>query len=273
VCFLGFETDPASLSVVDALPTAAPPQPSGLATTRRRPGRERFARSTTGRSFMRLIKTLVILSVGTVATAQYACATTSAITAGTGGSSGTVNTRGVGGASGSTSSGGNGDGAGSSSGAESGSNGSGGAGEDAASDDGSDPAAVDGNCPDSCPGAGENCCLVSMAATVWGICATQSACLARGGGFLACGSPGDCGGADSATPACCLMGAGAIPSTVCTTSCPAGSSPACNVDETTCPNGGAGFQCTPVSPSIPVDALGTCTPSVPGAGGDSGSTE
>jgi hypothetical protein len=224
---------------------------------------------------MRLIKTLVILSVGTVAIALHACATTSAITAGSGGSSGTGNGKGVGDASGSTSSGGaaDGDGAASSSGA--GGSGSGGAGDDdAAGDDGSDPIGVAGNCPDTCPGARENCCLVNMGATVWGICVTQKACLARGGGFIECGSPDDCGGADSATPACCLMGAGAgaFPSTVCTTSCPAGSSPACNVDQASCPNGGAGFHCTQVSASIPLDAIGTCTPSVPGAG-DSGSSD
>ena len=224
---------------------------------------------------MRLIKTLVILSVGTVATALCACATTSAVTAGTGGSSGTGHGNGMDDASESPSSGeaGNGDGAASSSGV--GGSGSGGAGDDADDDDGSDLTGVAGNCPDSCPGAAENCCLVTMGATVWGICVTQRACLARGGGFIECGGPDDCGGADSATPACCLIGAGAgaLPSTICTTSCPAGSSPACNVDETTCPNGGAGFHCAPVSASIPVDAIGTCTPGVPEAGGDSGRTD
>jgi hypothetical protein len=223
---------------------------------------------------MRLIKTLVILSVGTVAIALHACATTSAITAGSGASSGSGNGKGVGDASGSTSSGGaaDGDGAASSSG---GGNGGGGTGDDdAAGDDGSDPTGVEGNCPDTCPGARENCCLVNMGATVWGICVTQKACLARGGGFIECGSPDDCGGADSSTPACCVMGAGAgaFPTTACATSCPAGSSPACNVDQASCPNGGAGFHCTQVSASIPVDAIGTCTPSVPGAG-DSGSSD
>jgi hypothetical protein len=54
----------------------------------------------------------------------------------------------------------------------------------------------------------------------------------------------------------------------------AGSQPACNVDETTCPNGGTGYDCSPISDSIPVDAIGACTPNAAsGVGDDSGSAE
>jgi hypothetical protein len=258
---------------------------------------------------MRSIKVLFTVSVGTLAAALCACATSggtntnggdaassgSSAGGGTGSSNGTGSGNGTGNGSGASSSGagigngasssgagngngasgsgaGNGNGSGSSSGGGGAGSSSNGGGDDAAGDDGGDSTGLEGNCPDTCAGASESCCLVNMAGTVWGICATQAACTAQGGGFLACGSPDDCGGAASATPACCLMGAGAgaVPTTICMASCPAGLSPACNVDGTTCPNGGAGFDCSPVSPSIPVDAIGTCTPSAAGGGDDSG---
>ena len=77
-------------------------------------------------------------------------------------------------------------------------------GDDAAGDDGG---AVYGNCPDTCPDPGTNCCLVNVdaAAGPLGTCQDAQRLLRGRGAFIACGmtpDPGDCPTAGSTT--CCL---------------------------------------------------------------------
>jgi hypothetical protein len=86
-----------------------------------------------------------------------------------------------------------------------------------------------------------------------------------GGGFVMCGqtpdtNPGDCP-ADAGTTCClALSDAGGVPGSYCATSCPAGTPYACNGTADTCPNSGTGWQCSAINATVPVGALGECTP-------------
>jgi hypothetical protein len=110
-----------------------------------------------------------------------------------------------------------------------------------------------------------------MAGAIWGICATQSTCAAQSGGYILCGSnPDSADCVNTPGTACCVSfpETGTIPSTYCAASCPSGVPLACNENQATCPNGGAGWMCSPL-PGIPVAALGQCTPA-PDGGGEGG---
>jgi hypothetical protein len=87
----------------------------------------------------------------------------------------------------------------------------------------------------------------------------------------------DCTG-DSGTTCClALSDAGGLPGSYCATTCPAGTSYACNSDQSTCPgDGGTGWMCSPIPGStVPVLALGECTPFDGGTsdGGTEGGTD
>jgi hypothetical protein len=136
-----------------------------------------------------------------------------------------------------------------------------------------------GNCPGSCPGdSGANCCLYNTDAGVWGTCATPAACAQMGGGFVQCGNTPD---TTDCTPeagtTCCLAlsDAGGLPGSYCAMSCPSGTPYACNTDQSTCPNNGAGWMCSPINSTVPFQALGECTPYDGGAvdGGSDGATD
>jgi hypothetical protein len=115
-----------------------------------------------------------------------------------------------------------------------------------------------------------------MGGAVWGVCDTQSGCMGRNGGYVLCGSTPDTADCTNQPgTACCLStpdAGGGIPSSYCAASCPAGTPPACNETNDTCPNGGVGWTCTPI-PGVPVMALGMCVPTPDAGGGEGGTTE
>lgn len=218
---------------------------------------------------MKSIRLVALAVLGVAAGVAVACGNSSSSGPEDGGT-----TSSSGSTSGSTSS------SGSSSGGSSGSSGSSsGSGDDSGGDDsggGDDGGPILGNCPAACANPTTNCCLLNTDAGVLGACLTPTACAAMAGGFVMCGNTPDTVDCPDGSTTCCLSpsDAGGLPSSYCAASCPSGTSYACNTDELSCPNGGAGWACSPLpGTSVPVEALGQCTPvegGAPEAGVDTG---